>query len=381
MNSEKRVVLFLTKWYPNDEDPQLGVFIQKQALALQHDFNVFVLCVQSDAKSKGNKIFWNKNQKISEVCVQYSSSAIKTYRLVQNINAWNTGIQAIEKVAGKIDIIHAHILLRPAWIALRAAASRNIPFFISEHWTGFATGAYKRKNALYKQLSKRVCSKAKAVAVVSEQLKMSMRNNGIEANYHVIPNVVEFSNQVKRVSHNASKKIILTVADLYDANKNISASIRAMSEIAKERADFEFHIIGGGPDEVKLHQLSDKLGLRNVVVFFHGRLPNNEVLSYIPSCHFLLINSRIETFSVSAIEALVSGKPVLTTICGGPENFIHKGNGLTIEQDDSAELIRSIHFMLDHHQQYDSSVISNEIKETYSPLKIAEQISNMYAQI
>ena len=103
----------------------------------------------------------------------------------------------------------------------------------------------------------------------------------------------------------------------FDKNKNISGTIRAVSNIVNTRNDFEFHIIGGGPDEEALKTLASELTLLNTKIFFHGRKANDYVLDFINEVDFIVINSNVETFSVAAAEALASGKPVISTMCGG----------------------------------------------------------------
>ena len=39
----RKKILFVPSWYPNDDDPISGVFIQEQAVALAKEFDVAVL--------------------------------------------------------------------------------------------------------------------------------------------------------------------------------------------------------------------------------------------------------------------------------------------------------------------------------------------------
>ena len=49
-------VLFITKWYPNRYDPQMGVYIRKHASAIAKFCDVAVLHVFSDEKLEKKKI-------------------------------------------------------------------------------------------------------------------------------------------------------------------------------------------------------------------------------------------------------------------------------------------------------------------------------------
>ena len=52
-----------------------------------------------------------------------------------------------------------------------------------------------------------------------------------------------------------------------------------------------------------------------------------------------MLVSRSETFGVAYIEALSCGVPVIATRCGGPEGFVHTGNGILVPVDDEEALV------------------------------------------
>ena len=63
MSPKEDYILFLTKWYPNEEDPQLGVFVQKHAelLAKKHRVVVIYLCpFWNNKKPKVDYIYRSK---------------------------------------------------------------------------------------------------------------------------------------------------------------------------------------------------------------------------------------------------------------------------------------------------------------------------------
>jgi glycosyltransferase involved in cell wall biosynthesis len=180
---------------------------------------------------------------------------------------------------------------------------------------------------------------------------------------------------------NNSKIQILTVADLNDKNKNISGTIKAISEVYLVRHDFEFHIIGGGKDEQKLKSLAENMGLLNKVIFFHGRKSNEEVYDFFKQINFVIINSNVETFCVAAAEALVNGKPQITSICGGPEEFIKPEHGLLIEKGNHQKLKEAILWMLNNYKNYNREAMHLYAKEHFSYSRVGEKFFLLYQSL
>ena len=116
-------------------------------------------------------------------------------------------------------------------------------------------------------------------------------------------------------------------------------------------------------------------------VFFHGRLTNPEVLQFLKQASFLVVNSNIETFSVISAEALLMGKPVIATHCGGPELFIDETNGLVIPRKDDEALETAIKQMLKTYSNYDSVKLSRGIKEKFGAPVIGRSFVNLYEEV
>ena len=225
-------ILFLTKWYPNKFDPQLGVFVQKHAKAISEFCNVSVLyaCADDTIDTPYKTIISNQNG-FNEIIVYYkkNTSVLKSIiNLYRYFNANKIGIREIQKTTGVIDLIHVNVMTRPGLIALIIKKLKGIPFIITEHWTGYVSGNYEKTNFLKKWLNKLIIRNANVVSTVSESLRRKMIELGLQSNYVVVPNVIEsidstaiLSNQTKEQSNAKTK--ILTVADLVDSHKNISA--------------------------------------------------------------------------------------------------------------------------------------------------------------
>lgn len=366
-------ILFITKWYPNIEDPQSGVFVKKHAVALAAQHNVTLVYIHGlENSDEYYKIALTEND-IKEIVVYFKKGR---NRITNSVRYLKSFFKALKHVHHKNDLVVANILTRPLVLAFYLKVFKRIPFVVWEHWTGYHDGNYEKQSFLKKWLNRFLVKRAKMVFCVSNHLKKEMKSHLPHKNYHVIPNVVEHQEVTENNAKN-DKIIILTAADHADWYKNISGSIKAFSEIVKVRNDFEFHLIGGGKDFEDLQKLANELGLLNKYIFFHGRQPNEKVLEFISKIDFALINSNFETFSVFAIEALVNGKPVIATISGGPEEFINNDNGILIHKNNPQELEKAILKMMDSYMDYDKKILKQSV-EKFWPENILNEFNRVY---
>lgn len=376
-------IVFLTKWYPNQHDPQLGVFVQKHARAVALNHQVTVIYIASEPALPGRiLVHWVQNENLTEISALFRPFKFRPAFLSKFLNAFlyiitfRRSWKKATAINGKPSVFHAHILLRTAITGYLASIYYHIPLVITEHWTGFVFNRYSRKSRLYKWLTFFVVRNADAVTTVSSGLREAMAGQGLRnSNFRIVPNVVEAGSIPEDKPTAGARKIILTIADLADENKNISGSLRAMQRLEKQRQDFEFHIIGGGEDEAMLRKLADDLGLEHTR--FHGRQDNNYVLGFMKSAAFILTNSRVETFSVATAEALASGKPVVATTCGGPEDFVDERCGILIPAKDHLRLVEALNSMLDNYQNYDKEYMQRKMAGLFS----AKAVGNMFSVI
>jgi glycosyltransferase involved in cell wall biosynthesis len=208
-----------------------------------------------------------------------------------------------------------HILAADQLIFARYALKNKIPYFISEHWSGYVSSGFKRKPKFKQLIYKRIAKRAKAILPVSKFLENGMRNSGLKGNYQVIPNVVD----LPEVTSSKNKDFtFIVVSDIVDETKNISGIVIAFQEIKKNIPNIRLTIVGNGPDFNKIESLVNK---QPAGIELLGRLPNNKALSEISKAHCLVVNSNIETFSVVSIEARAQGLQVIATDCGGPSEY------------------------------------------------------------
>ncbi len=358
-------VLHLTRWYPNSEEPLLGIFVQKHIHSLQHKYQNKAISIYQTNKIK-SPIYRSENivNNTKEVIYYHKKGFYNKLKVV--LQVWKESKQY------QPDIIHSHIMGWPSTLAYFLSIFYKYPFLITEHWTGYRRNKYFKLSYISKILRKISGKKAKKIFVVSKFLKSDMEKCGIEANYIEIGNVVDG----KSIETEKNKKFSFVVAgDLIQETKNIKGVLEAFSVILKDN-NIQLDIIGDGKD---LNNYKKQTMLLNIQdhVFFHGNQSNEYVFKILSKSHALILNSYFETFSIICAEALLCGIPVIATKCGGPESFLSKETGIIIEVGKNKELSEAMKKMIQYHNQYDSEKLK-KIAEKFSVKRISEKISVEY---
>lgn len=377
-------ILFLTKWYPNKFDPQLGVFVQKHAEAASLFCDVAVLYVTQDSSLKIPFTFnHDKKDNLNEFILYFKpfKSGIAAFDRLVNVLFYFLFIHAAKKMInkswGKQDITHAYILTRTALAAYLFKLRYNIPYVINEQWSGFANSTFQNQRSWKKKTVHFLTSKAKALITVSSFLKNKMMESGIQGNYFVVPNTINPHLAKNSETSTSSLIRIMVVADLVDEIKNVSGVIRSFHQISSKYTNANLQIIGDGKDRAMLEKLANETGLLNSKIFFLGRMTNEKVYEHLSQSSFLIVNSHVETFSSICIEAMCCGKPVLATRCGGPEDIVTNETGILIEPGNEGMLTGAMEEMINRYSNFDADLLKKYAAENFG----AEKIGKMYFEI
>lgn len=369
---KKLKIIALASWYPNDQDPQLGVFIKKQleAIAQDHEVDLFTL---RPAPNRGKEIV-NENKinhhKHLYVANQYPIKQLSWYV------AW---MEIINKIPlNKYDLIHLHVVYPMGIIALKLKSHLSIPLITSEHWSGYHSDS-EYTGFLRKRYTKKIIQLSATVVVQSKFLKKLMENRELQTNYQVVPNIVEFS-PTESMKTDQSNFVIMNIADHIDSDKNISGLLRSFANALAVEPNLKLIQIGSGPDESKLHALSKSLGISDNVIW-KGRFTNKEVLEEIQFCDIGIINSNRETFCISAFELIASKKPIIITECGGPEEYLPDNFGLKISKQNEKQLTEAILSMASKSYSFSTEETATYVRNQFSKKRFIENINLVYNSV
>jgi len=334
----KKKILHITTWFPNQFDKQLGIFVQKHIFQC-HPFadNVVIALIPHNKAAKvAVKITEQDNVKV--ILGYYPTKNGKWFRNYRNyIACINQIFNLFLDLEFAPDLIHCHIAEKS--VAIATKYFDDTPILLTEHWSGYIDGRFEKLSSRKQAKRISLLNKCDQILCVSPKIRDTLQSKGVTATISIIDNVIDFQ-EVKTQQN--KDFIFLIVADLVDAVKNISGVLNAFQKHVSKFKKHTLHIIGSGKDVALLQELTNSLQLEDSVSFL-GRQDNSYVLDYLPKADALIVNSYFETYSMITAEALLSGVPVISSKCGGPEQFISDGeNGFTFEKESESALLTAM---------------------------------------
>ena len=221
---------------------------------------------------------------------------------------------------------------------------------------------------------------AAATVAVSPSLAGEIRSWALPCS-DVIPNVVD-ETRFAPGANDSSRFVFFTLGALVP-QKGVDVLLHALARLSAAPAmplQVELHVGGDGPQRAALQQLAVALGVQDRVRWL-GALRPEQTPAHFARCNAFVLASRHETFGVVLAEALMCGKPLLATRCGGPEAIVHAGNGVLVAVDDPAALSAQMHAMVLGAARYDAAAIRADALARYSMLAVGEQVATLYERV
>jgi glycosyltransferase involved in cell wall biosynthesis len=162
-------------------------------------------------------------------------------------------------------------------------------------------------------------------------------------------------------------KVILQVAS-FQEHKSHEDAFRALKIVSQSLTHAPFLVlVGSGPKErqSKLMSLARELNLADRVIFCGIQADVRPY--YIAADAFTLTSSSVETFPLSALEAMSMGLPCVLTDVGGTREMIVEGrNGFLVRPRDPASIAAGWLQALDPQKAFDKAQIRQGVAERFS---------------
>jgi teichuronic acid biosynthesis glycosyltransferase TuaC len=324
-------VLVVAEFYPRAEDPVLGVWAHRQAVAARDaGVEIEVLVLQRLVPPKA--AFRARDAKALLAPLRQPRRTTKDgipIRFVPFVSparetsyagwgAWAAPtLRLALRTARPFDLLHAHYAV-PAADAVRRAAPRA-PVVVSVHggdvlWTGPRSPAG-----------------AKAVTRNLRRARLVLANSAGTARrcatYGAPPErtrVVHLGADLVPARAPAAPPRLVTVGHLVARKRNADV-IRALPGLP----GVVYDVVGDGPERAALEALARALGVDDRVVF-HGRLSPAGVTRVLAPATAFVLPSDDEAFGVAYVEAMAAGVPAVGLEGeDGPEEIAALGGGLT----------------------------------------------------
>lgn len=147
--------------------------------------------------------------------------------------------------------------------------------------------------------------------------------------------VKRFSPKKKSTKNNHETIKIGFVGRFEDPRKNIDLLLKAFAKSQLKHANLELVLVGDTASKRTKALLQQLNIVEKVTVTAY--LPNDQLSVQLQSLSLFVIPSHQEGLCIAALEAMSCGVPVISTRCGGPENYLKNGkNGVLIDANPTA---------------------------------------------
>jgi len=227
-----------------------------------------------------------------------------------------------------------HVMANSGWAwylcatpAILVACMRGVPSVVNYHG-GEAQWFLERSGRIVRA----ILGWASALAVPSAFLQQVFRRSGVGSD--VVPNIVDperFSPAAELVSR---PHIVVprNLEPIYD----VPTALRAFARVRAQLPAARLTVAGSGPERLALQRQAANLGIAEAVDFV-CRLSREQMAALYRSARVVLNPSRVVNMTISLLEGMASGVPVVSTNVGGVPFIVRDGvNALLVAPGDDA---------------------------------------------
>lgn len=133
-------------------------------------------------------------------------------------------------------------------------------------------------------------------------------------------------------------KIVLVMTRQLKSVYGVDIFIKALETVVREQPSVRALIVGEGPLEAELKDLSARLGLREFLKFI-GRVNREELVNYLNASDIYVSTSYSDGTSLCLLEAMATALPAVVTEVPANLEWIENGyNGFTAKRGDPGEV-------------------------------------------
>ncbi|MDR1757689.1 MAG: glycosyltransferase [Bacteroidales bacterium] len=373
-------VLHIPSWFPDEDTPYRGNFIEKHIEAISlFTRSITLRVVKKNEKYKHAKLIEQKGNHIifNYYYKEYNGKLARYVSKIWKYWLYFLGAREIRHTFGTPTGIHLHVALPMGNFAKYLSKRWKVPLLITEHWSVYQPGnRHCLSREKWKQLSK-LFQVATYFTAVSENLSKEISCLFPGTRSTVIPNAVD-TGKFFPVPVFHDKKVMIHVSTLNDEIKNVSGILRVIHALSKERSDFILKII----HETRIPALEQYVIEQHLSnkVFFLGNKNENEVARELQNSDFLVLFSNYENLPCVIIEAFACGKPVVATRVGGIPEIVNEDRGYLVSARDETALRQCLDKMLDQHEKFNPQQLHDYAVRKFSKEKIGNDFYHLYKQ-
>ena len=331
-------VVVVAEYYPSAEQPALGIWAHRQALAARDagaDIRVLVLhrplpTRAELASRRSGRILRAVREPLRE-----SPDGLEVIRVPfvapprpVAYGSWSAFAAPSLALALRrlrhhfaYDVVHAHYAAPAADAVLRSGERR--PLVVSVHG-GDVLGVVERWPRLGGPAVRRALARARLVLANSAGIEARCRSLGARST-----RVLRLGTDLPPLPERAPvREGLVTVANLIARKRHVDV-LEALALLVPSHPGLRWTVIGDGPERAALVRRARELGVADRVDF-RGALAPGDALAAAREAAVFVLPSVDEAFGVAYVEAMAAGVPAIGCAGeAGPEEIVGCGGGLS----------------------------------------------------
>ena len=317
---------------------------------------------------------WKQSNFLEKLDVKYVSTVFENKNKIASL--LRSILQFIIALANKNYNVYIHTASRNSFhrkslfILIAVLANRKVilhihPSFFIIFISNF--GSLKKRYYFW------LLSKVTAFVVLTDEMKTQINNHFPRHNVYVLRNPVDMKElQPHKYRHRVKKHILFL--GWYVKNKGVYDLVDACHILNSKGVDFKLDFYGKiGINDLKAY-ISEK-GLTDKICV-NGWAENNEKLSVLHKCSFLVLPSHTEGIPNVILEAMATKTPIISTLVGGLKEILRdRENALIVNVSDPTDLSNKILLLIDDPilGEHLSNTAYNDCKMMYDARIIKDQ--------
>lgn len=286
-----------------------------------------------------------------------------------------TFILKLAKILPQYDIVHTHNTACQYFASLAKRLRRcRTKIVTTEH----NTFNRRRNIPILKHIDRLIYRKYDRIIAITEKVCDNLTDFiGDGFPISLIYNGIDLS-RFKDLSANYpsdGKEIIVTMVAAFRPQKDQDTLIRAMAFLPSE---YKLRLIGEGEREAELRELAKSVDNGNRILFL-GR--QSDIPRFLEESHILVLSSHWEGLSLSLLESMASGRPLIISDAEGLTDIAGDA-ALTVRHQSPEDLADAIKRLATDRQLYLDITRRCQAKASgYSIDKMADAYNNLYNRL
>lgn len=390
-------VLIVPSWYPTPAVPNAGNFVRAQIVALRRhepDCAVSVWNFQPQGPRPSLKrprqllaawqvwrrrapAHWVEHEDGHRECIDpFFFLPAPWHRRRPGLPRRLSDLLArLAREGRAVSLLHAHVAEPAGWACGEVAEAARLPWVLTEHMGLDMLTDLSSRGRLPPALV-RAYQRCTDLVAVSRWHAATLEQRCGRLG-RVLPNTVDetaFPLAAQPLDDDAP---FLAVASLTPI-KRLDVLLDAY-DLARARKPMpRLHIVGDGPLRNRLEARARALGLTDAVRFLGAR-DQAGIRTELHACRALVLSSDAESFGVVVVEALLAGRFVISTACGGPEDILDPTTGALVPAGNESALAQAL---LDFHpSRHEPRALRQYAIDRFGTRVIARRLRALYEQV